>query len=139
MGTSPQLLLADGGRIVFSADAKMYGRPDGSLQIVGRWRRVQGPRHISPGEVIWENPAGETQGVTLGTRQGAVYISAQSVVTPTQAARLMKKSTVWIYKLIKSGKLRCVRRRDARPKVIPLSEVKRLLGFDRAHGPWLVG
>lgn len=117
----------------------MFGRPDGSLEIVGRWRRVEGRRNLSPGEVWWDNPPGPAQGVTLGTRTGAVYISPSGVVTPTQAARLLQKSTVWIYKLIKAGKLRPAKERGRGGTLIPLSEIKRVFGFARARGPWLTG
>lgn len=117
----------------------MFGRPDGSLEIVGPWRRVQRPRHLALGEVIWDNPPGPAQGVTVGTRTGAVYISANDVVTPTQASRLLQKSTVWIYKLIKAGRLRPAKDGGRGRTQIPLSEIKRLLGFAQARGPWLTG
>lgn len=138
LGTAPELLMSDKTRIVFDRNARMYGRPDGSVQIIGRWRRVPGPRHLRLGEVVWDNPPGATQGVTLGTGTGAIYIAPGGVVTPTQAARLIGKSRVWTYKLIKSGKLRAVPRRVG-STVISLAEIKRMLGFDRAAGPWLVG
>lgn len=139
IGKAPELLLSDGARIVFDPEAKMFGRPDGSLQIVGRWQRVKGPRHLSPGEVWWDNPPGPTQGVTLGTRAGAVYIAPSGVVTPTQASRLLQKSTVWIYKLIKAGRLRAVKARGRGRTRIPLRDIKRLLRFARAREPWLTG
>lgn len=139
IGTAPELLLADGGRIVFGPGAKMFGMPDGSLQIVGPRRRVEGARHLAPGEVLWDNPPGPMQGVTLGSRVGAIRIDPNGVVTPTQASRLIKKSTVWVYRLIKTGKLRPINRRGKEATLIPLSEIKRLLGSNRAGGPWLVG
>src|SRR6266542_4790378 len=137
IGVAPELLLADGGRIVFGPRAKMFGMPDGSVYITGPWRLVKGrrdvasrrnrPRHgLKPGEVLWDNPPGPTQGVTIGSRFGDVVIRPNGVVTPTQASRLMKKSTVWIYRLIKTRKLRTATRRGRGTTLIPLSEVKRL-------------
>src|SRR6267378_2446605 len=115
----------------------MYGLPDGSvLTYPGRGRRVpkttlkrQRPPSLNPGEFIWDNPPGPAQGVTFGLRGGTQYIGPKGLVTPTQAARLLRKSRVWTYRLIHTGTLRPVSRGGLATKLIPLRQIKQLLGF----------
>ncbi len=141
----------------------MYGLPDGSvLTYPSRGRRApkttlkgQRPPSLRPGEFIWDNPPGPVQGVTFGLRSGTQYIGPSGLVTPTQAARLLRKSRVWTYRLIRTGTLRPVSRGGLATTLIPLGQIKQLLGFSEKpvrpicrgalwgydeHGkPWLVG
>jgi hypothetical protein len=141
----------------------VYGLPDGSV-LIRRGRSRQGPQvqvegdrptALGAGEFVWDNPPGPTQGVTFGLRSGEQYIDAKGFVTPTQASRLLNKSRVWIYRLIRTGKLRSVKKPGTTAMVIPLSQIKRLLGtgearvrpvcpgalwgYDAEGQPWLLG
>ena len=141
----------------------MYGLPDGSVltrpsrgpRAPQLTRRGDRPSRLRPGELIWDNPPGPRQGVTFGLRSGTQYIGPKGLVTPTQAARLLRKSRVWIYKLIRAGTLRPIRRGGPASRLIPLRQIKRLLGlpekpvrpifrgalwgYDEHGKPWLVG
>ncbi len=141
----------------------VYGLPDGSVLVLrGRGSRApqlqfegDPPLKTRPGKIAWDNPPGPVQGVTFGLRSGVQYIGPNGFVTPTQASRLLGKSRVWVYKLIHSGKLRPVRKGRKRTTLIPLRQIKKLLGFpeerirpicpgglwgyDRNGEPWLVG
>jgi excisionase family DNA binding protein len=141
----------------------MYGLPDGSVFVKrgrgarGSQLRFQGdpPLEIGVGEFFWDNPPGPVQGVTFGLRSGIQYIGPRGLVTPTQASKLLGKSRVWVYKLIRSGRLRPVRRGSKKKTLIPLRQIKKLLGFpeepvrpicpgglwgyDSNGEPWLVG
>ncbi len=141
----------------------LYGLPDGSLvvepghpsrapQIRFRGER---PRELKPGDLIWDNPPGPSQGVTFGLRTGVQYVGPKAFVTPTQASQLLGKSRVWVYRLIRSGKLHPRKRGRTGTILIPLSQIKRFLnlsrepirpirpgalwGYDQAGQPWLVG
>src|SRR6266849_448989 len=92
----------------------MYGLPDGSVltyrgpRAPQHTRKGDRPPRLRLGQFIWDNPPGPVQGVTFGLRSGTQYIGPKGRVTPTQAARLRRKSRVWIYKLIRAGTLRPV-------------------------------
>lgn len=141
----------------------VYGLPDGSVFIRRREsRRVPQVRHerdrpaaLRAGEFMWDNPPGPTQGVTFGLRTGEQYVDAKGFVTPTQASQLLNKSRVWIYRLIRTRKLRLVKKPGTTAMLIPLSQIKRLLGtgearvrpvcpgalwgYDAEGQPWLLG
>jgi len=141
----------------------VYGLPDGSVLIrPGQSSRApklrfQGepPLDLGSGEIVWDNPPGPSQGVSVGLQTGVHYIGPKDLVTPTQASELLGKSRVWIYKLIHSGKLRPVKKPGAGTMLIPLSQIKRLRGttapevrpihpgalwgYDRNGLPWLLG
>ncbi len=142
--------------------AGVYGLPDGSVLIrpggSPRAPQVQFERDRPPGlrsgQILWENPPGPSQGVTFGLRTGVQYVDPKGLVTPTQASQLLKKSRVWIYRLIRSRKLRPVKGRGTTKMLIPLSQIKKLLGtaegevrpihpgalwgYDRKGRPWLL-
>jgi hypothetical protein len=158
----PRRVRIDAKRLV-EIGTGVYGLPDGSLLI----RQGQSPRapqvqvegdrppKLRAGDFIWDNPPGPSQGVTFGLRTGEQYIGPKGLVTPTQASQLLKKSRVWIYRLIRTGKLRPVKKRGAATILIPLSQIRRILGlpeervrpirpgalwgYDRKGQPWLVG
>ncbi len=141
----------------------VYGLPDGSVLIrhgqSARAPQVQLEGRRSPklraGEFIWDNPPSPSQGVTFGLRTGEQYVGPRGLVTPTQASQLLKKSRVWIYRLIRARKLRPVKKGGTTTMLIPLSQIKRLLGtaeervrpirpgalwgYDRKWQPWLLG
>lgn len=113
------------------------------------------PPKLRAGKFIWDNPPSPSQGVTFGLRTGEQYIGPKGLVTPTQASQLLKKSRVWIYRLIRAGKLRPIKKRGTTAMLIPLSQIKKLLGtaeervrpirpgalwgYDRKGQPWLLG
>jgi hypothetical protein len=141
----------------------VYGLPDGSVltrpsrgpRAPQLTRKGDRPPRLKPGQFIWDNPPGPIQGVTFGLRSGTQYIGPKGLVTPTQAARLLRKSRVWIYKLMRAGTLRPVSSGGPALRLIPLRQIKQLLGFPKKairpicpgalwgydeHGePWLVG
>jgi len=141
----------------------VYGLPDGSVLIrhgqSARAPQVQLEGHRPPklraGEFIWDNPPSPSRGVTFGLRTGEQYVGPKGLVTPTQASQLLKKSRVWIYRLIRAGKLRPVKKGGTTAMLIPLSQIKKLLGaaeervrpirpgalwgYDRKGQPWLLG
>ncbi len=141
----------------------LYGLPNGGLRVLPNASprapqvvlKGDRPLKLRAGEFVWDNPPGRSQGVTFGLRTGQQYIGPKGVVTPTQASQLLEKSRVWIYRLIRAGKLRPVEKRGTKAMLIPLSQIKKLLdipeeqvrpifpgalwGYDRKGQPWLVG
>ena len=139
IGRGPLRLTSTGGsHFVFGPGATLFALADGSVLIQGgEWRRMKNPDSLGVGEVAWDNPPGMAQGVTIGTKLGPLRVNDKGLVTVTQASRLLRKSRVSVYKYIEQGKLRSRRQRGKGAPQIPLSDIKRVLGFHRSAGVWL--
>jgi len=83
-------------------------------------------RSKEPVRVLWDNPPGAGQGITIErTIAGHVFsrrVGPRGLLTPTETAQALHVSRVYVYRLVWDGKLKSVKKEGR--LAIPLKSVK---------------
>ena len=88
-------------------------------------KEKRGPRY----EVWWENPPGPRSGLTISRYQGDTCyereVGLDDLLNPTEIAAILEYTRMHVWRLMKSGELKTVRRGGNR--FVSLKSVKKFL------------